>query len=481
MIVAARSERSLSVLSADDVRAIHEASLRVLGETGVAMPLAPERQTQARELGLLVDSETGRVRFPPALVAEAIDRAPSSYTLCARNPQDDVLIDGRQSHLALDGNAVQLIDLETGELRSSTRPDLERAVRLADALAQISILCPALSAADCAPHMQPIIETGALLTGSGKHALAMTVVDPVSAEAAVEMAAEIAGGPEALRERPILSGFQCSISPLSYDAKSLQAAFVFAAAGLPTGFVNMAIACATGPATLAGNVVLTNAEVLAGIALLQLFYPGTPTFYGSCNTVMELRRGGVTGGGPEDALLQAACIEMARSYHLPSCVGTFATGAKALDWQAGVENALSGLVSLLAGADIVYGAGLLQAAKVFSFEQLLLDCEIFDMLRHLSAGIPVDQESLALEIIEAVGPGGHFMEQEHTRMHMREIWQPELLDRMPLEAWRKAGRPTALGRARARAREILAAHQPEPLRCEQQIREIVAARAGSDQ
>jgi trimethylamine--corrinoid protein Co-methyltransferase len=103
------------------------------------------------------------------------------------------------------------------------------------------------------------------------------------------------------------------------------------------------------------------------------------------------------------------------------------------------------------------------------------------MLRHLSAGIPVDEESLAVEVIEAVGPGGHFMEQEHTRMHMREIWQPALLDRMPLEAWRKAGRPTALSRARERAREILAAHQPEPLCCERQIREIVAARARSDQ
>ena len=478
MIVAARSERSLSVLSADEVRAIHDASLRVLSETGVTMPLAPERQAQARELGLLVDSETDRVRFPPALVAEALDRAPSSYTLCARNPEDDVLLDGRRSHLALDGSAVQLIDLETGELRSSTRADLERAVRLADALDPISILCPALSAADCAPRMQPIIETATLLTGSRKHALAMTVVDPVSAETAVQMAAEIAGGPEALRQRPILSGFQCSISPLSYDARSLQAAFVFAAAGVPTGFVNMAIACATGPATLAGNVVLTNAELLAGIALLQLFYPGAPTFYGSCNTVMELRRGGVTGGGPEDALLQAACIEMARFYRLPSCVGTFATGAKGLDWQAGVENALSGAVSLLAGADIVYGAGLLQAAKVFSFEQLLLDCEIFEMLRYLAAGIPVDEESLAVEVIEAVGPGGHFMEQEHTREHMREIWQPALLDRMPLEAWEKAGRPTALDRARERAREILEAHQPEPLHCEQQIREIISARAG---
>jgi trimethylamine--corrinoid protein Co-methyltransferase len=471
----------LRVLGAEKVRAIHEASLRVLSETGVTMPLAPRERAQARELGLLVESETERVRFPPSVVTQALARAPSSYALCGRKPEHDLLLDGKQSHLSLDGSAVQLIDLESGDLRPSARADLESAVRLADALGPISILCPAVSAADCAPRVQPLFETAALLTGSSKHAQAMTVVDPASAKAAVEMAAEIAGGAEALRERPILSGFQCSISPLSYDADSLQAAFVFAAAGVPTGFLNMAIACATAPATLAGSVVLTNVELLAGIVLLQLFHPGAPTFYGSCSTVMELRRGGVTGGGPEDALLQAACVEMARFYRLPSCIGTFATGAKLIDWQAGVENALSGVVSLLAGADIVYGAGLMQAAKVFSFEQLLLDCEIFEMLRHLVADIAVDEESLAVEVIDAVGPGGHFMEQEHTRAHMREIWQPRLLDRMPFEAWKEAGRPTALRRARERAREILATHQPEPLGCEQQIREIISARAGSQQ
>ena len=139
MIVTGRSERSLEVLGSEELRAIHDASLRVLSETGVTMPLASERQAQARDLGLLVDSETDRVRFSPALLEQALDHAPSGYTLCARNPEDDVPLDGSRSHLTLDGSAVQLIDLETGELRSSTRADLERAVHLADALDPISI------------------------------------------------------------------------------------------------------------------------------------------------------------------------------------------------------------------------------------------------------------------------------------------------------------------------------------------------------
>ncbi len=194
MIARADSGRSLTLLGEEKIRAIHEASLRVLGETGVRMPLAPSRQAQARDLGLLVDPETERVRFPPEIVAQALARAPSCYELCGRNPEDDVLLDGSRSHLSLDGNAVRLIDLETGDLRPSTRADLESAVRVADALGSIRVLCPPLSAADCAPRMQPLVETATLLTRSSKHAQAMTVVDPVSAEAAVQMAAEIAGG-----------------------------------------------------------------------------------------------------------------------------------------------------------------------------------------------------------------------------------------------------------------------------------------------
>jgi trimethylamine--corrinoid protein Co-methyltransferase len=226
---------------------------------------------------------------------------------------------------------------------------------------------------------------------------------------------------------------------------------------------------------VAGNAALANAEILAGLTLFQGFFPGAPTFYGTSATIMELRRGGVTCGGPEDFLLQAAGAQLAHFYGLPASIGTFATGAKASNWHAGVENALSGAISQFVGADMMCGAGLLNGALIFSFEQLLMDCEIYDMLRAVSQGFSVTDETLALAVIEAVGPQNHFVTTDHTFDHMRDIWQPAVIDRSPWEEWLQAGQPAPQARARALASEILATHNPEPLPCADRLREIIGA------
>jgi trimethylamine--corrinoid protein Co-methyltransferase len=321
----------LELLSAQEVRGIHEASLRIMERIGLAMPLDPAHQEQARDLGLRVDAEAQRVYFPPQIVEAALRQAPRRYTLCARNPANN---------LVLDGSGTDVLDIDTGAVRPSTKADLEAAVRVADALPQIAFLWPAVSARDCAPAVQPLHELEAMLTCSSKHAQTMTAVDALNARGTLELAAEVAGGREVLRQRPIISNFQCSVSPLSYDGKALEAAFIFGEAGIPTGFMNMTIGAGTAPATVAGNAVVANAEVLAGVVLFKLFFPGVPTFYGSCATTLELHSGSVTAGGPEDFLLQATGCQMARFYGLPSNIGTFATGAKWYDWHAGVDNAI---------------------------------------------------------------------------------------------------------------------------------------------
>ena len=475
MIKPVQWKTRLELLSDQEVRAIHEASLRVMERTGLVMPLNKQRQDQARDLGLQVDAETRLIRFPPQVVEAALQKAPRSFTLCARNPENDLVLDGKHGYLTLDGSGTDVLDLETGEVRASTQADLEAAVHVADALPQIAFLWPTVSARDCPAKVQPLYELEAMLTLSSKHAQAMTAVDPLNAKGTIEIAAEVVGGREALRKRPIISNFQCSVSPLAYDEKALEAAFVFGEAGLPTGFMDMTIGCGTAPATVAGNSVVANAEVLAGVTLLELFFPGVPTFYGSCATLMELHSGGVTCGGPEDWLLQAVGCQMARFYGLPSNIGTFATGAKTSDWHAGVENALSGAVNQFCGADMMCGAGLLNGARIFSFEQLLMDCEIYDMLRAVVQGFVVNPETLAEDVIHATGPRSHFLKSKHTRAHMREIWQPSVIDRSPWDEWVKKGRPTVNDRAREKARQILASHQPEPLPCADRIHEIIAA------
>ncbi len=459
-------------LTEEEIQTIHRASLRIMEQTGLVMPLNRARREQAQDLGLKVTEE--RVFFPPEVVEQALQQAPGSYTLCARNDKNDLYLDGRHGYLSLDGSGTHILDIDTGQVRTSTRADLQAAVRAADALPQISFLWPTISAQDCPERVQPLYELEAMLTHSDKHAQAMTAVDRLSAQGSVAMAAEVAGGREALRRRPLISNFQCSVSPLSYDENSLEAAFVFGEAGIPTGFLSMTIGGGTAPITVAGNLALANAEILAGITLFQRFFPGRPTFYGTSATVMELRRGGITCGGPEDFLLQAAGTQLAHFYGLPASIGTFATGANASGWQAGVENSLSGAVSQFSGADMMCGAGLLNGALIFSFEQLLLDCEIYDMLRAVSQGFSLDEEALALAVIDAVGPQNHFLTSDHTFDHMGQVWQPTVLDRLPWEEWVQAGRPAAQERARALAKELLASHQPEPLPCADRLEEIIA-------
>lgn len=453
-------EPSLRPLSPDGLARLHAASLRILDETGVAVGSAVVRDRLAAA-GARVDGAV--VHLPPSLVEAAVAAAPATYTLAARDPAWDLPLDGAHGYLSVDGSAAEILDLETGIRRPSTEADLAAVTRLADALPEIAFLWQGVEAGDRPVAVRPLHELRTQLANSAKHIQLMTATTPLAARGAVEIARAVVGGSDALRARPILSTFQVSLSPLSFEGAALEAALVYAEAGVPAGFVAMAIGCATAPATPAGVLAQTNAEVLAGMAIVETLVPGAPTFYGACSTTMDLRSGLVACGGPEDLLYQAAFAQLARHYRVPSSVGTFAPGAKRPDWQAGLENGLSGLVSLLAGADMLSGAGLLYAARVFALEEMVLDAEIFGLIRHLAGGIAVDDETLAVAAIREVGPGGNFLAEDHTLAHMRELWQPRMLDRGTWEEWDAAGRPDPRDRARARARSLLASHEPAPL------------------
>lgn len=451
-------EPSLRPLSPEGLARLHDASLRILAETGVTVGSAAIRD-RLTAAGARVDGD--RVRMPARLVDAALAAAPRTYTLAARDPAWDLPLDGAHGYLSVDGSAAEILD--TGVRRPSTEADLAQVTRLADALPEIAFLWQGVEAGDRPVLVRPLHELRTQLANSGKHVQLMTAVTPLAARGAVELARAVAGGADALRARPILSSFQVSLSPLQFEGDALEAALVYAEAGVPAGFVVMAIGCATAPATPAGVLAQTNAEVLAGVTILETLTPGSPTFYGACSTTMDLRSGLVACGGPEDLLYQAAFAQLARHYRLPSSVGTFAPGAKSPDWQAGVENGLSGLVSLLAGADMMSGAGLLFAARVFALEEMVLDAEIFGLLRHLAAGIAIDDETLAVDVIGEVGPAGNFLAEDHTLAHMRGLWQPRVFDRGTWEDWEANGRPGPRDRARERARSLLANHVPQPL------------------
>ena len=453
----------LDLLPKEHVERLHDATVEVLRRTGLHV----RSERLVKELGRAgaeVDVDDLRVRFPPEVLEEAIARAPSSYLLAGRNPECDITLDGRNSYLTLDGCASELVDLETGDRRPSTKADLAAATRMADAVPEVTIIWQPVAARDVPTAVQPLHETHAQLTSTSKHIQQMTAIDADNARGVVEMARIVAGGDRQLRERPIVSAFQCTLSPLTIDEGPLEAALVYAEAGIPCGWVSMPLTTATAPTTPAGGVVITNAELLGAIAAVELLAPGAPTFYGVCTSTMDLSSGSIAcGWGPEENLFSFACGQLARRYGIPSELGAFGTGAKTQDWQAGAQHMLSAFASYLAGGDMLCATGTIYAGRVFAFEQVLLDSELVDIIRGLELGLSVSDEDLAVDVIDDVGPSGHFLAHEHTLRNMRRNWRPRYFDRDTWEEWEAAGRPSPRERARERARQLVAEHRPDPL------------------
>jgi trimethylamine--corrinoid protein Co-methyltransferase len=466
----------LQVLSPADVGRVHQATLDLIESVGVRFP--SERALDVLHgHGARVDREKQIARIPAPLVEAALSHAPAEYTLCAReNPELDLPLDGQHAYLAVDGTGVEVLDPVTGQKRLSSKRDVADAMRVADYMEEIALVWPPVSAQDSPAETRGPHELEAIWNNCAKHVQTETLVTGHEMAAAIEMAAALAGGREEMRHRPLLSIMQCTISPLAHDGGSLEAALLAAEAGLPVGFMTMASCGFSGPAALAGNLTVGNAEVISGLALLQMAYPGCPVYYAAAQTAMDPRSGAYTGGGPEDYLFGAATNHLADFYHVPLSMGAFATGAKQPDWQAAFDNVFAGLMPVLTGGDLLQGAGMLYGSRIFSYEQLLLDCEIYSATRLVAQGIPVTDETLALDVIKEVGVGGNFMAHRHTRDHIAGLWQPRFVDRRPYSAWEADGKGPREW-AHDKARWILDHHQPAPLddRLSGELRRIIAS------
>ncbi|PWH14380.1 MAG: hypothetical protein DDG60_08145 [Anaerolineae bacterium] len=457
----ANPKLSLNLFTPEEVQRIHQATLEVIETVGVRFPSRRAQEIWAAH-GAHVDAKTGIVKAPAHLIEAALKQAPAMYTLAARDATQDLPLDGKHVWVGTDGCGVEIIDLYSGERRRSRLQDVEEIARVADALEQVAFHWVALSAQDKPAHTRGLHEIAAVWRNSTKHVQTESIYNESEAKAAVEMATVLVGSREALRQRPVLSLMQCTAPPLGHDAGSLDAALIGAQAGLPVGFMTMSACLTTGPATLAGNLVVGNAEVISATALIQLAYPGAPVFYAAAQTASDLRTGAYTGGGPEDFLFGAAGGVLADFYNIPISMGSFATGAKEPNWQAGLENTFSTFMASIVVSDMLLGVGFLHGSRIWSYEQMLMDCEIYEIVRRVLAGIEVNSETLALQAIREVGPGGNFLKHKHTRAHMREIFVPEYLDRRPYNVWEEK-KDGPRDWARQKARHLLETHQPDPL------------------
>ena len=451
----------LEVLTKEDVLKIHNATLQIIEKVGVRFP--SKRALEIWEShGAQVDHEKKIVRVKAQIIEDAIKKAPPAYKLAARDPQQDLPLDGNHVNLGTDGCGVEVIDIHTGIKRTSCLQDVRDIARVADATEEVAFHWVSVSAQDMPVEARGLHELKAVWENSTKHVQTESVYNVEEAKAAIEMAAAIVGGRDKLRERPILSLMQCTAPPLGHDGGSLDAALLAAEAGIPTGFMTMAACATTGPITMAGDLAVGNAEVIAGTALLQLAYPGAPVFYAAAQTASDLRNGSYTGGGPEDFLFGAATNVLADFYNIPLSMGSFATGAKEPNWQAGLEGSLSTFMASIVMSDMLLGCGFLHGSRIWSFAEMMMDCEIFSIIHKMMQGIVVNDETLALDTIAAVGPGSHYLGQKHTRKHMRELFLPQFMDRRPYSEW-ETKKDDARDWAVAKARRILKEHQPDPL------------------
>jgi trimethylamine--corrinoid protein Co-methyltransferase len=450
---------------------LHEATLRLLETTGMRFE-SPKALAILKKAGAKVDEGSDLVRLPRRLVAEALAQAPRRFTLGARDESCDLQLGSGFTYGTTDGCGVEVVDWQTGERRSSTKADLEAITRMQDCLGSISYWWPTVSAGDCGETAQ-LHEIEAGWNNTSKHLMGM-VQGETLARAAVEMATAVAGGAAELRRRPAMSDLIGTISPLMHDRDGIEAGLVFAEAGVPVCYVTMPNLGTTAPATKAGAFVVGAAEIVAAAVLHELAAPGSPII-GSIMQIYADPRTALTMTTPLDDRCRFLATELLHSFGIPALGGFGGTDAAAGGtWLAGVETALQLLQVPLDGCELYTGIGLLDTYNLFTPENLILDDDVYHRARHAFLDIPVDEESLALDVIDAVGPGGHFLAQPHTRRHMRaavvralsqEIGADGQHYRDPMEV------------ARERALEILDDYRPEPLAADVhgELRRIVDA------
>ncbi|NIR86342.1 [trimethylamine--corrinoid protein] Co-methyltransferase, partial [Candidatus Bathyarchaeota archaeon] len=256
----------------------------------------------------------------------------------------------------------------------------------------------------------------------------------------------------------------CTNAPLQLHGGCIEAALKFAKAGVPTMFFGMPQLGATGPVTLAGSIVVNNAEVLSCLVIAQLAHPGAPVIYGAGIAAFDMKTCMRAGGGPEHGLTGAALGELARHYDMPSIVGGFVSTAKIPGAQASYEKLTSGFPPVFSGCDMIAGIGLLDDCKTLQLEEIVIDAEIVKIVFRLAQGIEVTDETLALDTIRKIGPGGNFLAERHTLNHLeKEHFIPQLTDRRSYEAWLKNGAKNLAKRAKEKVKTILQKHKPEPL------------------
>jgi len=444
----------IKILSDGQLDQFKSATFEILEETGIHCPSERALKIYA-ENGAVVDFENQIVKLPSEVVLEALSHAPRYYIMGARSEEFDLDLSRNMLFEATDGTGTQTIDYTTRKLRSSIKDDVAKSARISDYLDSVSFYWPMVSAQDH-PVCPSLHELDASFNNTLKHVQTPTLVEVITTRYAVEMAKVIAGSQEQMRERPPLSLLICTIAPLAMDAESMDASLVAAEEGIPVGFMAMPNTGSTAPATIAGTISQGDAEMVSAMVLIQMAYPGAPIYYSFMPGMTHPRTGAYYG---HDSYVYAIGVELSHMWGVPTLAGTFGSGSHSLGWETGMGGGKTSLLCALCGAETGSGMGLVRGSTLLFPEALVLDRELYHSVRNDAAGLNTNPDHMALDVIQAVGPRGHYLREKHTREYFHKLEFSEVLRipdkngeyRDPFEV------------AQERTNWILENHHPEPL------------------
>ena len=474
----ARSTMGLNIMTEDQIERIHHATLDILQRVGVKV-FEPEALVLLHAAGALVDGNL--VKIPSTLVQQAIESAPKVVPLADRNGKRAITMEKGRIYYGTGSEVPFTIDLDSGERRKPLKEDIRNTGRLVDALENIDFVMSLGLVTDVPVDASDVHQFEAMLLNSSKPIL-FTAYNRSGLKAIIEMAALAAGGKDKLREKPSLALYAEPTSPLLHSREALEKLLTCAEEGIPLIYATTPMLGATAPVTVSGAAVVANAEILSGLVIHQLKAKGAPYVYGGGIPPMHMGTSICSYGGPERDLGCIALVRMSQYYRLPSFTTAGCTDAQVFDQQAGMEAGFNLVVAGLAGGNLIHNLGYMGVGMTSCFEHLLLCNEAVGAVKHLLRGVDVSEEALALDLIEKVGPGGHYLAEEHTMKHFREeLYFPQTLNRKNYDAWKLDGSKTFGQAANERVKKILKENNPAslPPEVEKQIK-AVSARRDSD-
>ncbi len=449
----------LEVLTHEEVRLVHGASLRVLERCGVKVMSDAVLALLAGH-GVQVDRETRICKFPPKLVEDCIASAPMQFDLYGRNGQKAMTVGGGTPWCASGHNAVFCINPETLERRYATVRDVEEFGIVSQWCENIEIVGVPLNPMDV-PARSTLLHAAKALLETTTKPLFLSTESCGIVESLLEMLRAAAGQAD-IGERPNGILQLSPSSPLFWEASAAEGVAACARAGVPLVILPEPMSGVSAPYSVAGLLTEHNAELLSGLVIAQLARPGTPVIYGSSWTTYDMRASSARIGSPESTLLRIAGRQMAGFYQLPSHTTATNTDSNAHDEHHAWESVLSNLAAMDAGNDIVMNSGMFAGGLTTSLEQLILDNEVNGIIRRLMRGIRVDADTVAAEVIEQVGPAGNFLMEDHTLdgLYGDEFYEPTLRLNLQYDSWMADGAPTVDRVAGRKAEEILTRGNP---------------------